>query len=91
MDVGCVVCGSFVGDNVGAVTNGVTYEIGVSVGAPVSDLDEATGATVADCGLGQAKFSKHTVPDGHIILSSTLQVCNAYEHDDMTSDKLDAQ
>ena len=89
MDVGCDVCGSLVGDNVRAVVT--PYEIGVSVGAPVSDLDEATGATVADCGLGQAKFSKHTVPDGHIILSSTLQVCNAYEHDDMTSDKLDAQ
>jgi len=78
--VGCIV-----GGGVGALvtsSDDIGFNVSLCTGADV-------GAFVS-FGFGHCIFSKHTVPDGHI-RSSALHVCNAYEHDDMTSDKLDEQ
>ncbi len=48
------------------------------------------GAVVFAFGSGQRMSPKQYVPAPQME-SSSLQVCKAYEHDDMTSDKLEAQ
>ena len=79
--------GAFVLDNIGF---NVSLCTGADVGETLSILvDDTTGASVSS-GFGHCIFSKHTVPDGHI-LSSELHVCKANEQADMTSNKLDEQ
>ena len=72
--------GAFVLDDIG-------FNVSLCAGA---DVGEPVSLASVSFGFGHWIFSKHTVPGGHI-LSSELHVCNAYEHDDMTSDKLDEQ
>jgi hypothetical protein len=66
---------------VGAIDEGIDDE---------GELVIKAGAVVLAFGSGQRISSKQDVPAPHME-SSSLQVCKAYEQDDKTSDKLEAQ